>query len=222
MLKNHCLLEIKTSKDSQETPETAVQLFSTLPTLYNQWWDTLLGRRESLSLEILVKEQSIHFYIQVPLRLLEYFKGAIHASYPEAVLVEQKSDPLDYFIIDTESNQTKPHLRLASFRLRHHSYLPLKTYADFKDIDPLATLLSTLSKNEGDDTILIQLTLDNNQGFWAKKTTISEEQLSTHPQKNLIEQKLSSRLINVTIKAAVKTNDRAKSKLLMENIAAAY
>ena len=86
MPKNHLLLKIKTSKDSLETEEAAVQLFSTLPKLKNSLFNQLKGDHESLSFEILVKEQEIHFLVSVPERLLEYFKGAIQASYPEAVI----------------------------------------------------------------------------------------------------------------------------------------
>lgn len=220
MRKNHVILELKTSKDSPETPETAVQLFSTLPDVYTKWWDTLLGRRESLSLEILVREQSIHFLAHVPLRLVEYFKGALNASYPTAVLTELSQDPLDYFF--AQDQQSKRSLRLASLRLKNKDYLPLKTYNDFKDIDPLATLLATLSKNEGDDSILIQLSLDHDNEIWSAARTPSSEQLAAHPQKQLIEQKITSRGLLATIKIAITSDSKAKSKLLMEHIAAAY
>lgn len=216
MLKNHLILEIKTSKSSEETEETAVQLFSTLPQLKNNIFDKLLGKSESLSFEIFVREQSIHFLAHVPARLLEYFKGAIHASYPEAVIGELDFDPVDFF------HDVKQSVRLASLKLKNHSYLPLKTYQDFKDIDPLSTLLGTLSKNENQDCVLIQISLDHNDHFWSRKQSISSEKLEAHPQKQLISQKLDKRSLDATLKIAVATNNRHKSKLIMENIAAAY
>ncbi len=216
MLKNHLLLEIKTSKSSEETAETAVQLFSTLPRLKKSLFDQMLGRYESLSFEILVREQSIHFLAHVPARLLEYFKGAINASYPEAVMSELSADPVDFFFAPEQK------IRLASLKLKNHSYLPLKTYLDFKDIDPLATLLATLSKNEGADTTLIQIALDHDDRFGVSKPSIGAEKLETHPQKQFISQKLDKRSLNATIKIAVATNNQGKSKLVMENIAAAY
>lgn len=216
MLKNHILLEIRTSKDSEETEETAVQLFSTLPKLKNNIFNKLLGQNESLSFEIMVREQAIHFLAHVPLRIFEYFKGAIHASYPEAVISELSFDPVDFFFTSKKS------LRLASLKLKNHSYLPLKTYQEFKEIDPLSTLMSTLSKNEGEDTILIQMVLDNENEYWPQKQQLSKEKLEGHPQKALIEQKMDKRAINAAFKIAVSTDDHKKSKLLMENIAAAY
>ena len=57
--KNHSLLKIKTSKDSQETEEATVQLFSTLPKLKNSLLDRLWGKNETLSFVILFLEPSI-------------------------------------------------------------------------------------------------------------------------------------------------------------------
>ncbi len=216
MLKNHILLEIRTSKDSEETEETAVQLFSTLPKLKNNLFYKLIGQDESLSFEIMVREQTIHFLAHVPMRILEYFKGAIHASYPEAVISELSFDPVEFFF------EPKKAIRLASLKLKNHSYLPLKTYQEFKDIDPLSTLMSTLSKNDGQDTILIQMVLDNESDFWPKNHGISSEKLETHSQKSLIQEKIDKRTINTAFKIAVSTDNRKKSKLLMENIYAAY
>lgn len=216
MLKNHVLLEIRTSKDSEETQETAVQLFSTLPNLKNNLFHHLLGKTESLSFEILVHKQSIHFLTHVPTRLLEYFKGALHASYPEAVISELQFDPVDFFF------NKKAKQGVASLKLKNHSYLPLKTYQDFKEIDPLSTLMSTLSKNEGDDVVLIQMILDNESSFWANRNQISTEKLETHPQKSLITQKMDKRSLKTAFKIAVTTDNHKKSKLILENIAAAY
>jgi len=216
VLKNHILLKVKTSKDSQETEESAVQLFSTLPKLKNKLTDKLLGKNERLSFEILVREQNIHFLVCVPLRLLEYFKGAIHASYPEAVIEELAYDPAIWFFAKNYQ------VSVASLKLKNKSYLPLKTYKDFKDIDPLSTLMSTLSKNEGQDTILIQMLLNNQVSVWSKSYQASIEELENHPQKKLIGQKMEQRSLKVAFKIAVATDNRQKSKLILDNIAAAY
>ncbi len=214
--KNHILLKIKTSKDGEETAEAAVQLLSTLPKLKNNLFEKLLGKNERLSFEILVREQSIHFLINVPVRLLAYFKGAIHASYPKAVIEEMDSDPVDYFLLENRQ------LAISSFRLKNRHYLPLKTHHDFVDIDPLATLMSTLSKNEGEDTILIQLLLATDFPFFSIDQTPSTEELAEHPQQQLIKQKLEQRQLRAAFKIAVATDNRQKSQLLLSNIAAAY
>jgi hypothetical protein len=212
----HSILEIRTSKDSQESAETAVQLLATLPKLRQQFYDYLLGRHEHLSFEILVEEQQIHFLTHVPTRLLEYFKGALQASYPQATLTPRSSDPVDQFA------GQKRALRLARLRLKNHSYLPLKTYTDFKDIDPLSTLLATLSKNQVGESILIQMIVQHDSTIWPKQQRLSAEQLQSHPQQALIANKADKRHLNVAFKIAVLGADKTRSKLLMENIAAAY
>jgi hypothetical protein len=216
VLKNHILLKVKTSKDSQETEESTVQLFSTLPKLKNKLINKLLSKSEKLSFEILVREQNIHFLVCVPLRLLEYFKGAIHASYPEAVIEELAFDPAVWFFAKNYR------VSVASLKLKNKSYLPLKTYQDFKDIDPLSTLMSTLSKNEGKDTVLIQMLLDNQISMWSKNYQASVEELENHPQKKLIDQKMEQRSLKVAFKIAVATDSQKKSNLILDNIAAAY
>jgi hypothetical protein len=216
VLKNHILLKVKTSKDSQETEESTVQLFSTLPKLKNKLINKLLSKSEKLSFEILVREQNIHFLVCVPLRLLDYFKGAIHASYPEAVIEELAFDPAVWFFAKNYR------VSVASLKLKNKSYLPLKTYQDFKDIDPLSTLMSTLSKNEGKDTVLIQMLLDNQISMWSKNYQASVEELENHPQKKLIDQKMEQRSLKVAFKIAVATDSQKKSNLILDNIAAAY
>ena len=88
----------------------------------------------------------------------------------------------------------------ASLKLKNHDYFPLKTYQDFKEIDPLSTLMSTLSKNEGEDTILIQLLLSNNLGLLRNNRGLSDEQLAEHPQQQLIKQKTEQRLLKSAFK----------------------
>lgn len=174
----HTILEIRTSKDSQESAATAVQLLATLPQLRQQPWDYVLRRNEHLSFEILVEDQQIHFLTHAPTRLLEYFKGALQASYPQATLTERGNDPLDLFTGRQRA------LRLARLRLRHQSYLPLKTYTEFSDIDPLSTLLSTLSKNQVGEAILIQMLVQHDFALWPKKQYLSDDKLQNHPPKH--------------------------------------
>ena len=215
MIKNHSLFEVRTSKDAQQTPETAIQLFSTLPDLRKSIFNKLTGKNENLSLEILVREQRISFIFCLPNRLIEYFKGAVYASYPEAVIQEIDFDPANLIL------EEKKELELASLKLKNKEYLPLKTYQDFNEIDPLSTLLSTLSKNEGKDTILIQMLMKNSSDLW-KTRIISSDKLEGHSQKDLIKKKLDKRSLKVAFKIAVNSDNKEKSRLLIDNIAASY
>ena len=57
----HVLLELRTGRDSEHTPEAAVQLFSALPELHNEWWRRLVGQNEHLSIELIAENQQIYF-----------------------------------------------------------------------------------------------------------------------------------------------------------------
>ena len=66
----HTILEIRTGRDSTHTPETAVQLYATLPNLYNNFFYKLIGKEEHFSLEIIVRDQIIRFLMYIPQRLV--------------------------------------------------------------------------------------------------------------------------------------------------------
>lgn len=96
----------------------------------------------------IVRNQTIFFQIYTPQHLSEYIRGAVRASYPKAILATLEVDPLDA-LFSAESKTGRPsHLCLGTLKLKNQQYLPLKTYQDFGEVDPLASLLSTLSKTQ--------------------------------------------------------------------------
>ena len=258
MLPAHTILEIRTSRDSQQTPESTAQLFSTLPRLKNNLIEKLLKKDEHLSFEILVQNQTIYFLCFCPVRLVEYIKGAISANYPESLINQLTHDPLWHFS-NHASNHTPHsiphtpyptlHTIFGTLTLRHQDYFPLKTYHDFKDVDPLATLLSTLSKSQSHDQIMIQFIVANDGERWKKAglkkidpnithaniadTTaeailgneINNKQQTTNNQslnKSLIEKKLTQQGLRVAIKIAVSSSDKERSQLILESIATTF
>ena len=229
----HILLEIRTSQDNQKTAEAAAQLFSTFPKLHDEWWWKLIQKNEHLSFELVVSNQTVYFQIYTPYRLSEYMIGAINASYPEALVSELEVDPLEaLFSRDLESSPAS-HLSLGSLKLKNQQYLPLKTYKDFADVDPLASLLSTLSKTQPDEEMVIQFVVGDDGDGWKRggfsqihgKSTQLEEladlarKSGSHPQKALIEKKLATRGLKTSIRVAVKTPNKKRSILLLETIA---
>lgn len=234
----HLIFELKTGRDSQHTPEAAVQLFATIPELRNNlfwWW---LNKDEHLSFEVFIYNQTIRFVTYVPERISEYIKGAIAASYPEATVTPLAADPIDYFLTHIqpvtgaiESDYTC----LGSLQLRNQEYLPLKTYQDFKEVDPLITVLSTLSKSEPGYKIMVQMAIADDGEGWKNRgwgmihgknvltlgdnNTVSS---GSHPQQALIEKKLKARGLRVGIKIAVQGPETRRCRILIETIAAAY
>ena len=51
----HTILEVRTGRDAQHTPETAAQIFATLPKLRDDLWNILLKKEERISFELIVE-----------------------------------------------------------------------------------------------------------------------------------------------------------------------
>ncbi|MFZ1721089.1 MAG: type IV secretion system DNA-binding domain-containing protein [Microgenomates group bacterium] len=217
----HTLLELRTGQDSEKTAEAAMQLFASIPTLKNNWFNQLLGHDEHLSFEILVENQSIFFTCYVPTRLEEYIKGALSASYPEIkVTVLEKDLVSELLTPHTFSQEQSKFLDVAQIHLRNQVYLPIKSYLDFSDIDPLAPLLSTLSKAQEFDRIVMQFIVELDHGRWKKNAPGAGDQ-QAHPQQALISKKTSSESVLAGIKIAVASDSLDRNRLLLDSIQAA-
>jgi hypothetical protein len=265
----HFVLELKTGRDSKHTPESAVQLFATIPELRNNLLYRMLGRDEHLSFEILIVNQTIRFLCYVPERLVEYLKAGLMASYPEATLAVLDQDPVATWFepggtgvlpvaatdeaVLPEDNTGLPLIEkltdtlasvitangrvtcLGNLTLRHQEYLPLKTFQDFSDVDPLVTLLSALSKAEANHQAIIQLCVADDGEGWKQAghhaisgksvlTLTGENGLtsSSHPQQALIERKLKTRALKVGIRLAIQGPSIRQCRNLLESLAATY
>ena len=230
----HILLELRTGRDSDHTPEAAVQLFSALPELHNEWWRRLISKNEHLSIEIIAENQLIYFQVYVPVRLKEYIKSTIAASYSGVLITELKRDMIEDLTDPQTFSQTQSgFISLGDIALKRDEYLPLKTYQDFKDIDPLAPLLSTLSKLDALDKVAIQFCLTLDDESWkhtgmklieTKKPTdaLTEVVTGKHPKKALIEKKLKPAALKVAIRMAVAAHTSERSQLLLETVASSF
>lgn len=212
----HHVLEVKTARESLFRPEAAVQVFSTLPRPRDRWWWQLVGQNERLSFEILASKQLIRFSTRVPDRLSQYFEASIRASYPDAEVSTLETDPL------LELPQDSPYWRAASLRLKNHSSLPLKSFREFSDVDPLNNVLSTLSQVTPDDHILIQFLVRPNtgSGIGLSFATGSSTEAEAGPQKSLIERKQASQTVTTAIRVLVYSTSHERSHLLLESIVA--
>lgn len=223
-MSSHVVLELRTSRSAEHKPEVAAQLFSTLPSIQQGFLPSILGKNEHLSFEILVQNQTIYFLCFTPTRLQEYVTSIIQASYPEVLVTPLEGDPASALIPPTL--ETPATTTFGSLKLKHSQFLSLKTYADFKDTDPLAPVLATLSKAGPLDQILIQFVVHPEEherwktsGFSLLKTGEGEKE---HPQKKLMEKKLSSRGHKTAIKVVVTSESKDRAKLLLETVSSAF
>lgn len=225
----HTLLELKTGRDAEHTPEAAVQLFSTLPKLYDHLGWRLIGTHEHLSFEVFVHNQTIRFLCYVPVRLAEYMRGAILASYPEVLITPLADDPLLRFFDEAGGVPEIENIKAGAIRLSSADYLPLKTYLDFKEVDPLSPLLSFLSKSQESDLMHLQYLLAEDGDGWKRRgwgeisgKSSDDSVASYHHQKSLIQQKLDDKALRVAIRIAVKSDSPQRSDQILETLAATY
>lgn len=105
-----------------------------------------------ISLEIATFDQTTHFYIVIPEKYQTLIEAQLAAQYPKALIVRIK----DY---SEEIFKSPGKLYQGRIKVRHGSLFPIKTYKDFKDVDPLSSILGLLAKLDPNDKAVIQYLL---------------------------------------------------------------
>lgn len=216
---NLVYLELRNSRDSEETPAAMEQALSAFGTgvKHGGILSHILNKQPGrfMSLEIVATSSTIHFFIVAPKALETYIESQITAQYPKALLTPS----VDYMpqIISA------PH---SVSQLVFHSpfYFPLKTFKDTKDVDLLSSVLGQLAKLPVTDSLAIQIWVTAAGPSW-QRTALSVvargvPDLSTnpprtknHPQARLIEGKASQTglLTGVRILASSSALNQAKA-----------
>ena len=138
MESDRIILEIKTSRTGEETTEAMVQFLSSLTSLRKRigfFWKLGIP----ISLEIALFNQTIHFYITVPQNLKTFMEGQLTAAYPKSLIISSRDFLPEVF-------EDKDNLSVGQLKLLAGHLYPIRTYHDFKDVDPLSSLLSALSR----------------------------------------------------------------------------
>lgn len=133
-------LELRLPKNNEYTTEPMEALLANLARNQKRSLFSLFSSQKPLlALIIFLKEQTIYFSIGVPTEKLNFFQSQILSYYPD-VLINLTQNP---FLEVASSSKPFPFVKMA---LTEGNYYPLKTAADFTDVDPLASILSTLAK----------------------------------------------------------------------------
>src|SRR3990167_8628239 len=91
------------------------------------------------SFEIYLLGQTIYFYASVPKQSEIFIRSLVTSSFPNARIIKTK-DPLE--LVEQSSYMAVGEVALSSYY-----YLPLKTYRDFRDVDPLSSVLGFLARS---------------------------------------------------------------------------
>lgn len=213
---NRAILEIRTAKDSPETPEAAIQFLSGIKNvLSTSLLSRLLRTQPTITLEIASLNQSVHFVVTVDKEHEALVKSQIAAQYPTAMInsMEDYLSPWSHY-----GKQSAGQLLLTS-----PSYLPIKAYTKFQTTDPLSTVLGVMGKTVPGTACILQIVIAAAPGNWSSagraaiKKGVSLDPLvfKAHPQQALIEEKLSAPAYQVGIRLlAIAPNKSAADALL--------
>lgn len=200
------ILEVKTSRVGEETVEAMVQLLASLTNLKKTHL-AFIKRGIPISFEIAVIDQVIYFYVVISRSLVPFMESQIYSQYPNAQITQLQEDYIGEIL-----KPTAP-IKEGQLRLSYSRFLPLKTYINFKEIDPLSSLLGILSKLAPEDRVVIQYLLVPIGSHWQseghsemnKKTTSADGTSTSNPHSAAISEKISQHGFRVGIRLLVKS-----------------
>ncbi|MFZ2153037.1 MAG: type IV secretion system DNA-binding domain-containing protein [Microgenomates group bacterium] len=161
------LMEIRLPQDNETTLESMSSLLANFTQSSRQsFWHRLIGKKPTIaSLEIALYDSQVHFLVATPTDTADFFRSQILAQYPYAVIKE----PADYLVPLLQGGMPEGQGGFVFSQLalaRPYSY-PLKTAKDFKDTDPLSSVLAPLSRsNNPADFFLYQIIIGNAPRNW--------------------------------------------------------
>lgn len=260
--KNKVILEIKTARTEEETPEAMLQFLTSLTGLKTRFF-YFWRRGVPISLEIAVIDQTIHFYITIDQKYQKFIESQIVSQYPKASIIKVK----DYMPLilkekseirnprfaarraksETISNdQNTKHFensnlfRASNFDIRNLSLgqmklssgflYPLRTYKDFKEVDPMSSLLGILSKAKPNDKIVMQFLIVPVNSSWQRKgqnaVTNKEKDASgaviPNPYTKEITEKIQFNGFKTAVRLAVNSSTKEESRHLLFEIANSF
>jgi hypothetical protein len=157
---------------------------------------------QAFALELASVNQQIRFQITCDSDLAPFVETQILSNYP-LVIIQKVPDPLS----EIPEGQV---VETVSLKVRRGNYYPLATYESFKDVDPLSSILSVLSKVSPDEIILVQLSLESISSSWQAKGQAMIERgiknpdgtFSSLPDESIIKEKISYPGFAVSIRLA--------------------
>jgi hypothetical protein len=187
---NLVTLSVKLPRNSEITPEAAQTFLAVLTQIENATLFQKLFYRTSsprLSLEIALVNQQIRFQITCDETLVSLIETQIQSNYPLA-FVEKTTDPIEDKQLD-----------VYRLYLKNGNFYPIATYSSFTEIDPMSSILSALSKNDPDQTSIIQYALEPAGNSWQTKGAVYADKgkknedgtYSPREDENIIKEKIS-------------------------------
>ncbi len=168
-------LLVRNPKDDETPIESASQIFaSCLPYPYIPVWRRPFITPPVYAFEIYLINQTVYFYMTADEKHEAFLTSLVASSFPQS-MISKTDDPMKT-VFDSKN------IRAGQLCLNSYSYLPIKTYFDFKDIDPLSSLLGFLGKQDKEVKMAIQILITPANFAWAKQAVEQAGHLLLDPQ----------------------------------------
>ncbi len=179
----------------------------------------------SLSFEIMALPGEIKFFVYCPKKLADLVEKQVLGSYQDADV--KKVD--DYNIFSDTSK-----VAFTRLALDDESYCPIKVFGDFTG-DPLANVLSTLSKMSDGEGAMIQVVISPSESKWQKNGSSFVKKVENNnadPEKKKINvsqdklqgisKKVSKNGFKVDVRIVTSAPDESLAKMHLDNIIGAF
>ncbi len=152
-------LYLKVPRDLPITPESAQTFLASLTGIDKvSFMDKLSGKRpQVLSLELIAVGQQIRFAVTTNEELVPFVEAQLQSNYPLLVIERAKEDLVSRVPLD-----------VIDLTLSKGPFYPLAIYSSFKDIDPMSSVLSVLSKAIENEVTVVQFALSGISQSWQK------------------------------------------------------
>lgn len=203
-------LEVRTARESLQTPEAAVQFFASLPNpphgFFNQW-----KHAEDFTFEFLNQGQTIYELITLPEYLTEYISSQLTAAYPEILIKRLEHNPLQVF-------QDPLPFSYGEAIFTASAQYPIKTFRETGENDPLATLLSSLAKLAEGEVGLVQVFARKARQKKVRGGETKEGQVPD-PFHAFAAKKASMQPFDVTIRFLVQAETKQRADQIVQSLA---
>lgn len=223
------LIEVKNSRESEETPAAMEQVFAALGTTGTSggFFSKLFGGTHAphfFSFEIVSVNSGIHFFIGVPAAAESYVESQLTAQYPK-VLLSHATDYAPHFL-------ALPHAS-GQLVLGSAYYYPLKTYKDVRDLDLLASILGQLAKLPTGQAAAIQIRIAPAGTSWQRAgagvvaagipdLSSLTPRTKAHPQARLIETKLNQVGFSAAVRILAVATHTDEAETLLRSLGGSY
>lgn len=146
-------------RETEVTAESSATFLSTFPAiLHKSLFDIWIKGEERpvVALEVAVWEQKIRFLITCSDHLTQFVISQVHSTYPLAVIAPI-GDPLP---------KLAPRLSIGEIKAQLASFYPFKTWAEFRETDPINSYLAVMSKAEVDEVMYLSIVIASPPSSW--------------------------------------------------------